>query len=133
MNTLLPLHIGSLLITKLTQNLLIYLMVFVLVQYAGTIHFSPHFQLDNVMYARLFNMNLISISKLCQSLNCYATFHNNKCFLHDLHSQKMIGLGDQIEGLYRLALDSFNTPLCNNLSVNHISTNTNLTIPSSSL
>jgi len=43
----------------------------------------------------------------------------------------MIGLGDQIEGLYRLALDSFNLPLCNNFSVNHVSTNTNLTIPSS--
>jgi hypothetical protein len=45
----------------------------------------------------------------------------------------MIGLGDQIEGLYRLALDSFNLPLCNNFFVDHFSTNTNLTIPSSAL
>jgi len=46
----------------------------------------------------------------------------------------MIGLGDQIEGLYRLYLAFFNTTSYNNaLSVNHISTNTNLTIPSSAL
>jgi hypothetical protein len=78
-------------------------------------------------------MNLISISKICESLNCYANFHDKKCLLQDLHSQKMIGLGEQIEGLYRLDLDSFNKPLCNSLSVNHISTHTNLTIPSSAL
>jgi hypothetical protein len=45
----------------------------------------------------------------------------------------MIGLGDQIKGLYRLALDSFKLPLCNNFSVNHVSTNINLTILSSAL
>jgi len=105
----------------------------VLVQYAGTIHFSPHFHLENVLYSPLFTMNLISISKLCESLNCHAIFHNKKCLLQDLHSQKMIGLGEQIEGLYRLVLDSFNKPLCNSLSVNNISTDPNLTIPSSPL
>jgi len=91
----------------------------VLVQYVGTIYFSPHFHLENVLYSPLFTMNLISI---CESLNCHAIFHN-----------KMIGLGDQIEGLYRLVLDSFNKPLCNSLSVNNISSNTNLTIPSTTL
>ena len=46
----------------------------------------------------------------------------------------MIGLGDQIEGLYRLDLAFFNTASYNNvLFVNNISTNTNLTIPSSAL
>jgi hypothetical protein len=96
----------------------------VLVQYAGTIHFSPQFYLENVLYSSSFTMNLIYISKICESLNCYANFHDKKCLLQDLHSQKMIGLGEQIEGLYKLDLDSFNKPLCNSVSVNHISTHT---------
>jgi len=91
---------------------------YVLVQYAGTIQFSPQCYLDNVLYSPLFNLNLISISKLCESLNCHAIFHNKKCFLQDLHCQKMIGLCDQIEGLYILALYSFNLPSCNNIFVN---------------
>jgi len=99
---------------------------FVLVHYAGTIHFSPQFQLDNVLYSPMFNMNLISISKVCESLNCHAIFHNKKCLLQDLHSQKMIGLGDQIEGLYRLDLAFFNT-------ASYIVAIRNLTIPSSAL
>jgi len=45
----------------------------------------------------------------------------------------MIGLGDQVEGLYRLALDFLAFPLHNTFSVNHVSTNKNLTIPSSAL
>ena len=106
----------------------------VLVHYAGAIHFSPQFHLDNVLYSPMFNMNLISISIVCESLNCHVIFHNKKCLLQDLHSQKMIGLGDQIEGLYRLDLAFSNTASYNNaLSINHISTNTNLTIPSSTL
>jgi hypothetical protein len=44
----------------------------VLVQYAGTIRFSPQFYLDNVMFSPLFNLNLISISKLCQSLHLHS-------------------------------------------------------------
>jgi len=75
----------------------------ILVEIADTICFTPHFYLENVLYSPSFTLNLISISKLCDSLQCFATFHNDKCFLQDLQSQKMIGLGDQYEGLYRLA------------------------------
>jgi len=45
----------------------------------------------------------------------------------------MIGLGDQFEGLYILALDFFTFPLNNTSSVNFFSTNKLITIPSSAL
>jgi len=105
----------------------------VLVEYADTIHFTHHFYLDSVLYSPSFNLNLISISKICISLQCFATFHDNKCLLQDLHSQNMIGLGDQVEGLYRLVLDFSAFRLHNTFSVNHVSTNKNFTIPSSTL
>jgi len=38
---------------------------FVLVHHDGTIHFSPQFYLDNVLYSPSFNLNLISNSNLC--------------------------------------------------------------------
>ena len=53
----------------------------VLVEYVGTIHFTSHFYLENVLFSPSFTLNLISISKLCDSLKCFVTFHNNKCFL----------------------------------------------------
>jgi hypothetical protein len=79
----------------------------VLVDIAGTIHFTPNFYHENVLFSPLFTLNLISIFKLCDSLNCYITFHDHKCFLQDLQSKRMIGLGEQFEGLYRLNLDFF--------------------------
>jgi len=104
---------------------------YVLVDIAGTIHFTPHFYLENVLYSPLFTLNLNSIFKLCDSLRCFTTFHNNKCFLHDLQSQKMIGLGEQFEGLYRLNLDFFASSLNKTLCVNNLSINKLITIPSS--
>jgi hypothetical protein len=103
----------------------------VLVEHAGTIHFSPKLYLDNVLFSPHFNFNLISISKVCESLNCHANFHNKKCFLQDLHSQKMIGLGNQIEGLYRLDLGFFHCSLPNKIFANNITTN--FTLPASAL
>lgn len=61
------------------------------------------------------------------------TFHDNKCLLQDLDSHKMIGLGEQFEGLYRLVLDFSAFPLHNNSFIYHVSTNKNMTIPSSTL
>ena len=73
----------------------------VLVEYAGTIQFTPHFYLNGVKMVHLnmmkvrfllveylpsFTLNLISISKLCASLKCFLTFRNDKCFLQDIQS-----------------------------------------------
>ena len=42
-------------------------------------------------------------------------------------------LGEQVGGLYRLVLDSSQFPLTNKFSVNNVTNNNNLTIPSSDL
>lgn len=105
----------------------------VLVDIAGTIHFTPIFYIDNVLFSPLFTLNLISIFKLCDSLKCYITFHDNKCFLQDLQSQRMIGLGEQFEGLDRLNLDFFSSSLNKSLSVNNVSTNNHTSIPLSAI
>jgi hypothetical protein len=47
--------------------------------------------------------------------------------------QKMTGLGEQFEGLYRLNLDFFNSSLNKSLSVNNVSANKLTTIPLSAI
>jgi hypothetical protein len=75
---------------------------------AGTIHLTDKISLQNVLYSPKFTINLISISKMCQSLNCCVHFISNKCIIQDTISQKMIGLGDRINGLYRLLIHKSN-------------------------
>lgn len=40
----------------------------VIVHYAGNVAFTSHFYLTNVLRSLVFNLNLISVAKLCQSL-----------------------------------------------------------------
>ncbi|GAU31820.1 hypothetical protein TSUD_58210 [Trifolium subterraneum] len=74
----------------------------VIVQYAGNIQFSESLYLTDVLYSPEFHLNLISVSKLCKNLNCSIQFFDHKCLLQDMITKKMIGLGDQVDGLYRL-------------------------------
>jgi len=74
----------------------------VLVQYAGTVVFSPHFHITHVLYSPVFKVNLISVSKICQSLPYHVHFLLNTCVIQDVKTQKMIGLGNLCDGLYRL-------------------------------
>jgi hypothetical protein len=78
------------------------------VKTAGTIHLTDKISLHNVLYSPNFTINLISISKICQSLKCCVHFVSNKCIIQDTTSQKMIGLGDRINGLYRLIIPKSN-------------------------
>ncbi|KAI5427668.1 hypothetical protein KIW84_032905 [Lathyrus oleraceus] len=68
-----------------------------LAKHAGTIQFSPHLQINNVLYTPDFSLNLVSVSKLCQSTNCKFIFSANDCF-------------NQVEGLYRLRTDIDSIP-----------------------
>lgn len=72
---------------------------------AGTICFSPHLHLSNVLYTSEFPLTLLSVSKLCQSLNCTFQFSDNKCFIQDVNTKRMIGLAIVVEGLYRIVKD----------------------------
>lgn len=64
----------------------------------GHIYFSPNFYLHNVLYSVGIHLNLISISKLCKSLK----FSTYTFVTQYLITERMIGLGKQIAGLYRL-------------------------------
>jgi hypothetical protein len=54
---------------------------------AGTIYLTDKIHLDNVLYSPAFTINLISISKMCHSLNCSVQFISNKCVIQDTTSQ----------------------------------------------
>lgn len=72
------------------------------VKQAGYIYFSPSFYLHNVLYSVGIHLNLISISKLCKSLKCLIKFSTYTFVTQYLITKRMIGLGKQIGGLYRL-------------------------------
>jgi hypothetical protein len=76
----------------------------VIVTHAGTVFFSPSLYLHNVLYSPDFKLNLISVAKLSQSLFCTVHFYADKCIIHDMKSKRTIGLGDHLDGLYKLTL-----------------------------
>jgi hypothetical protein len=77
---------------------------FAIAKYSGVVRFSPHFIVTNVLYVPEFSINLISISKVCHSLNYLIQFSNSKCVIQDQKTLKMIGSADECEGLYYLNL-----------------------------
>jgi len=83
----------------------------VLVDYAGTIIFSPHFHFSHVLYSLSFQVNLISVSKIYKSLYYQINFLADKCVIQDVKTQKMIGLGSLYDGLYRLQSSPYDSPL----------------------
>lgn len=69
----------------------------------GTVQFSPGLVAKNVLFDPKFNLNLLSVPKLCVNTDCIVTFDNDKCLIQEMRSLKMIGLIDLIEGMYFLA------------------------------
>ena len=88
----------------------------VLVQYAGTVVFSPHFHITHVLYSPSFKVNLISVSKICQSLPYHVHFLLNTYVIQDVKTQKMICLGNHCDGLYRLHLTAPTSPQAHYMS-----------------
>jgi transposase InsO family protein len=74
------------------------------VNQAGTVHFSSDFHISHVLFSAQFKVNLISVSKMLQSLSCFVHFHKSGCIIQDLTTKKMIGLGEPHDGLYKLKL-----------------------------
>lgn len=54
------------------------------------------------IYSPNFNLNLISVAKLCNSLSCTNQFSFDKCLIQDKRSMRMIGLTNQVDSLYIL-------------------------------
>ena len=74
----------------------------VLASYSGTMHFSDDLILTDVLYIPEFTFNLISITKLTNSLSCQLIFSPNHCLIQERHSLKTIGSAEVRDGLYML-------------------------------
>jgi len=74
----------------------------VIVTKAGIVQFSPHFHISYVLFSSQFKVNLISVSKLLNSLSCIVQFHTDGYIIQDLTSKKMIRLGEPHDGLFKL-------------------------------
>ena len=74
----------------------------VTIHIAGTVVFPPSFQITNVLYSPHFKVNLIYVAKICICSHCLVKFLPNHCIIQDLNSNRMIGLADKCDGLYKL-------------------------------
>jgi hypothetical protein len=70
------------------------------VTHIGSIIFSRHLTLTNVLCVPTFHFNLISVSKLCHTIPCLIVFFSHFCIIQDLRSMKMIRMGTERDGLY---------------------------------
>lgn len=82
------------------------------VLHKGTVVLNDKITLRDVLHVPDFHFFLISVSKLCNDLNCQVIFSDKKCALQ-VHSQKepVMLLGDLSDGLYTVSankiLDAF--------------------------
>jgi len=86
----------------------------------GTIKFNSKITLKDVLCVPSFNLNLMSVSKITSSLNCYVVFTPHSCVLKDLATGRMIGSGKQHAGLYYMS------PLPNQAHASQIPTDPDL-------
>lgn len=67
-------------------------------------HLSYDIELLSILHVSSFPFNLLSISKITKTLNCFVSFYPSMCIFQDLETRKMIGMGPEICGLYYLDL-----------------------------
>lgn len=68
----------------------------------GDILATSHLCFSFVFYVPKFLLNLLSISHLTKTLNCYVTFFPSYCVFQDMATKRTIGLGHENNGLYIL-------------------------------
>jgi hypothetical protein len=66
----------------------------------GTTTLDGGLKLSNVLYVPKLNCSLISVTQLIDETNCIMQFTNSLCVMQDRTSRVLIGLGEQIDGLY---------------------------------
>ena len=71
----------------------------------GNVLVSHNITLPFVLHIPNMSCNLLSISKLTKSQNCFVTFFQNHCVFLDLTMGKMIGSAKEREGLYYLVIE----------------------------
>jgi hypothetical protein len=75
---------------------------YALAKYSGIITFSSCFTISEVLCIPNFSVNLLSVSQLCKIPKYVLQFTNSQCTIQDIATQKMIGLAEELEGLYYL-------------------------------
>lgn len=78
--------------------------------HSGTIYFSPDFIVHNVLLLPEFSLNLLSVSKLCESSDYNVNFLKSQCVIQDKITMKMTGFAKQKDGLYCLTLRDNDSP-----------------------
>jgi len=68
----------------------------------GSIKVSETITLEGVLHVPQFNVNLLSVSKLTQGLQCIVIFFDKFCVVQDMTTGRTIGLGKQFNRLYYL-------------------------------
>lgn len=68
----------------------------------GSASLPSDLKVNNVLYIPNFKCSLPSISKITKNNNCFVTFFWDFCYVQDLHSRKLIGMGKCKNGLYKM-------------------------------
>lgn len=74
----------------------------VVAKHAGTVKLSSKLIAHNFLFVLDFNLNLLSVSRMCLNLDYIIIFDNEKCLIQENRSLRMISMIDLIEGLYFL-------------------------------
>jgi len=72
----------------------------------GSLSIFPSLSVDNVLYVPGFPFNLLSISRLTRSLDCFMSFTKDCVVVQDRSSGRMIGFRCESHGLYQLKRSS---------------------------
>jgi hypothetical protein len=97
------------------------------VTHIGTVRISASLILTYVLCVPSFSFDLISASKLTKFFSCCLIFLDDYCFIQNLLTWKMIGVGRENDGLFHLldnsVLPSFASPVisAHSLSVKQVS------------
>jgi hypothetical protein len=94
----------TLITAKVSRKVKLPSIHFVKVTHIGIAQISKSFILTNVLCVPSFSFNLISISKLLHNVHCCIIFLSGHCFIQNLLTWRMIGLGEEKSGLFHLLL-----------------------------
>jgi hypothetical protein len=73
---------------------------------SGTVSFSKEFYLNDVLFVPDFNVNLISVIKLTDSLDCALNFSKIDCHLQNQHTMRRIGIANRRSRLYTVSINN---------------------------
>ncbi|KAL3537868.1 hypothetical protein ACH5RR_001234 [Cinchona calisaya] len=77
---------------------------------SGIANPTTSISLSSVLCLPNFSFNLLSVSKITRTLNCFVSFFPDHCVFQDLMTKKIIGGGRESGGLYLLETPSMKVP-----------------------